>query len=406
MRILIVTQYFWPEAFRINEFAVDLKERGHNVTVLTGLPNYPTGRFFNGYGLTGPYTETHAGIPVLRCPLIPRFDSRPWQLALNYVSFAVNSCLLAPFRCRGIFDLIFVYAPSPIMIALPAIVLKRLKGTPLFLWVQDLWPESLEATGAIRAPWILKLTGRVVRFIYSKCDRILVQSEAFIPQVRSLGGRPEQMVYFPNSAEKVYRPVDSDNASTPTLPAGFRVMFAGNIGVAQAFETILSAAERLKLHRDIQWIILGDGRQRNWVEAEVRRRELGATVHLLGRFPMEKMPDFFSQADAMLVTLQKEPIFAMTVPAKVQSYMACGRPVIAALDGEGARVVQHSGAGLTCPAEDPAALAETVLKAARMPESDRNAMGMQGYLYFKQNFENTRLLDQFDQLAQQALNGN
>jgi glycosyltransferase involved in cell wall biosynthesis len=402
LEILIVTQYYWPESFRITDLALGLKERGHRVTVLTGMPNYPGGRLFPGYGPLGPMTETHEEIEVKRVPLVPRFSGRGWQLALNYLSFALSASVLGPLRCRGRFDLIFVFEPSPVTVALPAIVLKALTGAPVLFWVQDLWPESLQATEAVKSPTVLRWVERLVRFIYRRCDRILVQSEGFVPRVAALDAEPARIVYFPNWAEPVYRPVavPHDAPERGELPRGFRVMFAGNIGAAQSFETILAAAERLRGHEEIQWIILGDGHQRPWVAQEIERRGLNGCVRLLGRHPVETMPTYFALADALLVTLRDDPVFALTIPSKIQSYQACGRPILAALNGEGARVVHESGCGLACPAGDSEGLARAVLTLRRMSPEERERMGARGRTYFNANFERSRLLDKLESWMQ------
>ena len=400
MRILVVTQYFWPESFRVNDLALGLKERGHAVAVLTGLPNYPTGRFFPGYGFFTPSSEEFNGLPVYRVPLIPRGSGQRWRLALNYFSFAIFASLLAPVRCRGVFDLIFVFEPSPITVGIPAIMLKKFKRAPVMFWVQDLWPESLSATRAIRSELLLHWVAQLVRFIYQRCDRILVQSEGFIPSVTALGADPQRVAYFPNWAETLYCPVATaeDAPERKEVPAGFCVMFAGNIGAAQSFETILEAATLLRQHHDIHWVVVGDGHRRAWVEGQILERGLKESVHLLGPRPAEVMPRYFALADALLVTLKCDPIFALTIPSKVQSYLACAKPILAALDGEGARVVRESGAGIVCPAEDAKALAESVLRLSRMSPQERAAMGQKGRTYFEANFEREKLLDRLEGL--------
>ena len=239
-----------------------------------------------------------------------------------------------------------------------------------------------------------------MRFIYKHCDYILVQSRGFVEQVKAMGVAIEKIYYFPNWAEELYKPmsVPENVAGLPKLPSGFKVMFAGNIGAAQDFETILTAAEKLKIHPDIHFVILGDGRARGWVEDEVKKRNLDQTVHLLGRFPMEQMPQYFALADAMLVTLKKEPIFALTIPGKIQSYMACAKPIVAALDGEGARVVAESGAGLAVAAEDPTALAQVILKLSAMSKEERAIMGQRAIDYYNTHFNRAKLIDQLEKL--------
>lgn len=398
MRILIVTQYFWPESFRINDLALGLKERGHSVTVLTGQPNYPGGDFFPGYGGFQRSREDFHGVDVIRVPLVRRGRGRGVRLALNYLSFAVSASALGLLRCKGAFDLIFVYEPSPVTVGIPALALKKAKGAPLFFWVQDLWPESLTATGAVRSALILGLVEKLVRFIYAGCDKILVQSKAFFDPITKLGVPEGRIAYFPNSAEFLYQPVsvEDDAPELSRLPQGFRVMFAGNIGAAQDFETILGAAERLATHTDIHWVILGDGRLAPWVAEQVKHRGLSGNVHLLGQHPVDAMPRYFALADTMLVTLKRDPIFSVTIPAKVQSYLACAKPIVAGLDGEGARVIAESGAGFAAPAEDPAALAEAVLRAYRLSREERAEMGRRGRAYFAHHFEREMLLDRLE----------
>lgn len=408
MHVLIVTQYFWPENFRINDLALGLLERGHRVTVLTGAPNYPGGIIFKGYGIFNK-EEDYQGVRVLRVPLLPRGHGGI-RLALNYLSFAFFSSFLGPLFCRGKVDHILVFEPSPFTVGLPAVLLRAMKSAPLSFWVQDLWPESLSATGAVRSEIVISLVSRMVKFIYRRCDRILIQSEAFREPVEAQDAAPDRIFYYPNSAENLFTNPPLCNVSLPNLHEGFKVMFAGNIGAAQDFETIIDAAERLQSHKDIHWAIVGDGRMRAWSEAEVTKRGLNNNVHFLGRFSLESMPAFFSCADALLVTLKKEPIFTLTIPSKVQSYLACGRPIIAALDGEGARVVDEAGAGFVCQSGSPEELAQAVLKMYATPKLEREKMGASGREYYDANFDRDMLLDRIEgwmrELAESRLDCN
>lgn len=398
MNILVVSQYFWPENFRINDLVRGLIERNHKVTVLTGIPNYPEGRFFEGYGVLGALSEDFHGARIVRVPLVPRGKGGGLRLASNYASFVVSSSLLAPIRCREKYDVIFIFEPSPVTVALPALFLKLLRKIPVMFWVQDLWPESLSATGVVTSKRILALVGMMVRSIYRNCDRILIASQSFRESIERHDGKPENIVFFPQSAEAAFQPVERKQAvpALDSIPAGFWIMFAGNIGAAQDFETIIACAEILEGYRDIHWIIIGDGRVRSWAENEVGRRGLAKNFHFLGRHPLEAMPAFFSHADALLVTLKKEPVFALTIPAKIQSYLACGRPIIAALDGEGGAIVEKAAAGLSCPAGAPAALAESVLKMYRTSEAERGKMGVNGKAYYKSHFDRDMLLDKLE----------
>lgn len=397
MRLLVVSQYFWPEAFRVNEFVSSLIARGHAVTVLTGVPNYPDGRVFDAYRRDPGRHASYAGAPVIRVPMLPR-GRGGLRLALNYLSFALSASLLGPWKLRGsAFDAIFVFQTSPITVALPAILLRRIKGAPVLMWVLDLWPETLSAVGAVRSRALLAGVGRLVSFIYAHCDRILLQSRAFADNLVRHGAEPSRLRYFPAWCESESGPGANDVApELAPFRQTFNVVFAGNIGQAQDFPSILDAAEALKQETDVRFLIIGDGRAAESVRADIARRGLGQRVLLLGRFPPERMASFFAGADALLVTLKAEPIFALTIPGKIQSYMASGVPIIAMLDGEGARVVAEAGAGLACPAGRGAQLASRILEFRAMPEAERAAMGARGRAYAAREFDRERLMSAFE----------
>ena len=393
MRTLIVSQYFWPESFRINDVAKTLVEKGIEVEVLTCKPNYPSGKTLLGYPAWKCQQEIHEGAQIHRIPFFPRGNSA-WRLGLNYLSFIISSLFFAPWMLRKKnFDVIFVYAPSPILQAIPAIFLGWLKSCPVVLWVQDLWPESLSATGYVQNRVLLKLVELVVRFIYRHVDLLLVQSRAFEAPVRALAaGTPIE--YYPNSvADAFTMAITNEVPIIPSLGEGFTVMFAGNLGKAQAVGVIVEAASLLKNYRDIHFIVLGDGSSRQWMLKEAEKRAL-KNLHLPGRFPIETMPGFMQKASALLVTLTDQPIFAATVPNKVQAYLAAGKPIIACLNGEGARLVVEAGAGLATPAEDAKALAETILQLYSLTPVERKNMGENGRQYFQKHFNHDHLVDQ------------
>ena len=397
MKILFISQFFWPEDFRINDIALSLKKKGHEVTVLTGIPNYPYGHYYQGYGLFKKRVENFNGIKIFRVPLFPRKKGRWWELIINYLSFMISAALFVPFFCHKKIDIIF-FNQSPFSEGVPAIFLSAFTKAKVIYWAQDLWPRTLSATGNIRSKKILEIIDIFIKFIYKKSDLILVQSRAFIKEIINQGADPDIVSYFPNSAEKLYQPVivKEDSGKRKIMPRGFCVTFAGNIGAAQDFETILSAAEILKENNHIHWVILGVGRMFTWVQSEVIKRGLEKNVRLLGRHPMETMPEFFALSDALLVILKKEPIFAFTIPGKVQSYLACAKPVIAAMEGEGARIIMESGAGFACPPEDPKSLAMSILKMYELPDVERKKMGLKGKKYFNEHFEFNNLLNRLE----------
>ena len=405
MKILIVSQYFWPEICPLNDLVLGLKDKDHEVTVYTGMPNYPEGKFYTGYSFRRPQTENHKGIKIIRVPLIPRGRGSKFKLILNYLSFAFFSCVLAPFYCREKFDVIFSYQTSPITASLPAVLLKKIKRVPMLLWVQDLWPDSVIALNALSSPVMLKTLTSLVKLVYKHSDYILVQSEEFIEKIAALNGNKEKIKYFPNWADQNYYPRNIDEARKKIheVPNGFVVMYAGNIGKAQAFAATLLAMQKLHKYNDLHWVIIGDGSSFEWLKAQIREQNLTANVHLLGRKPSELMPYYFALADVMLVTLKDEAIFALTIPSKLQAYLACGRPIIAALRGAGARIITNAQSGLAITPEDGEALANSIEKMYTMSQSQREQMGVNGRVFYEQNFNRAVLIDELDGLMIKVL---
>ena len=387
MRVLVITQYYRPESFRINEVVQSLSEAGCSVGVLTGQPNYPDGEVFPGYRAWGAGRDVReSAIRVFRVPVVPRGRGGAWRLAANYLSFVVAASVVGPWLLRNErFDVIFVYGISPILQAVPGIAFKLVKRAALVTWVQDLWPQSLEVTGFVRNRWLLNRVASIVRWIYRRNDLLLVQSVAFVPLVQAMAG-PVPVRYHPNPGDTSFDREVPVGSAAITFEPGFNVVFAGNLGTVQALETVLAAAAELLEHRDVRFVLLGSGSRGEWLRHEAARRGL-SNVQFAGRVPPEAMPAILAQAAALLVTLARNPTMSQTVPSKVQAYLAAGRPVIACLDGEGARVIKESGAGIVCPAEDPVALAHAVLRLRAMPDPERQTMGIAGRCYYRQNFD-------------------
>lgn len=398
MRILIVTQYFWPENFRINDLVTELIHRGHELTILTGKPNYPDGVIFKEFINDQKKFHRYNGAEIIRVPMIPR-DKGKLHLILNYFSFSLNATIIGAWKLRNKkFDVIFTPQLSPVTIAIPAIVIRKLKKSPLILWVLDLWPQSLEAIGVVRSKILLKWIGNLVTFIYKHSDLILAQSPSFIPQIRKYARENSRIEYYPSWSETL--PDLKDILAAPEVIVDnnkFNIVFAGNIGEAQDFPAILAAAEQLKHHDPIRWLIVGDGRQADWVASEIIKRGLEQKVMMLGRHPLERMPSFFKHADALLVSLKDTPIFSMTIPGKLQTYLATGIPIIAMLNGEGADIIKKAQAGLTCPAGNSQQLAETVLKLSHMPLDKRQCMGNNGKILNETTFSRERLISQLEE---------
>ncbi len=384
MRVLLVTQYFWPETFPVNLLADALKDTGCEITVLTGQPNYPEGKIFKGYSSLSVKKEQHNDLSVFRVPMITRGKSGSIRLFINYCSFAISASMVGPWLLRGKkFDIIIAVAQSPILAVIPAIILKRIKRLPLVTWVGDLWPESLRSTGHVSNSFILKMVGKLAGWVYNNSDLVLVQSETFRNPILELS-RSAVVAYLPNPAKVVS--AESDNCSSLVLDKGFNVVYAGNIGTVQSLEMIVAAAELLKDELHVRFVLVGSGSKSEWLKQVVEEKQL-TNIQLPGRFPPLEIPAILKQADALLVSLVKDKTMSLTVPSKTQSYMAVGKPIIAALDGEGARVVTEAEAGIATPAEDARALATAVIFLRDAPAELKIKMGRNAQDYFAKHFE-------------------
>ena len=385
-KVLICTNHFYPETFRCNDVAFELASRGYEVTVLTAIPDYPKGKFFDGYDYFHRRYEVVNGVKVIRGFIIPRGNGGVVRLLLNYVSYFISSILISIYL--GLFkkfDKVLIHETSPVMIGVAAVIVKKLRKCPLFFWVLDLWPESLQAAGGVNNKKILGIFEKLTTWIYKNSDKILISSKGFEQSIVEKGDFQEKIVYFPNWADKAMEV--SGAYQLPDIPEGFVVMFAGNMGEAQDFEHIMEAAVLLKDNKDIHFVFIGDGRKRNWVEKYRDDNELQGTVHWLGRHPVETMPAFFDKADVMLMTLKDESIFSLTAPAKLQAYMSAAKPVLAMMNGEGPRIIQEAVCGYSVPASDSQALAEAVVRLSKMPKDELHKLGQNGKSYQQTHFD-------------------
>lgn len=399
MNILIVSQYFWPENFRINDLALALDEAGHKITVLTGLPNYPEGEIYKGYKWKVT-REIYKNINIIRVPIIPRGNASNIRLFLNYLSFAVIASVSSPFLVKGNIDKIFIYGGSPLTKAIPAILLKKIKKAPVFLWVLDLWPESVFVNNRIKSKVIFLLIKLMTRWIYKNSDYILLQSKAMFEPVIENGADNKKLIYFPSWAEDQFleEPNDfSEKSIIENLPNGFYVSFAGNIGEGQDIETIIDAAEELKDQKSIHWIILGYGSKYDWLIRNIKDRDL-KNVHALGKRPLVTMPMYFKFTNVLLASLKKKNIYALTLPGKVQSYMASAKPIIAMIDGESSRIIKESKSGISVDSEDKDGLIDAVMRMSQMSLEELDQMGQNGRQYYLENFQLEKSLEKLDRL--------
>ncbi len=395
MKILVVCQYYKPEPFRISDICEELARRGHEVTVLTGVPNYPMGEIYEGYRHGEHRCETVQGVEVRRCFTIGRRRGAIWRF-LNYYSFAISSkCAAArpgfgP-ASGGDFDVVLVNQLSPVMMAKAGIAYARKHNTPLLMYCLDLWPESLCAGGIAKGSAVYRLFHRISGRIYRACDRILMTSRGFEKYLtEEFGIAPDRLGYLPQYAEELF----SSGETAPRNDGEINLVFAGNIGAAQRVDLIIRAAAILKDER-VHWHIVGDGS-----ELEACRKlasELGAeSVTFHGRHPVEEMPKFYGLADAMLLTLDDDEVISYTLPGKIQSYMAAGKPVIASANGETPRVIADAACGICAPAGSAEALAEAVQTFAFMSEEQRCEMAQNSASYYAAHFRREIFMDKLE----------
>ena len=397
MKVLIVTQYFWPENFKVNDIAEDLVKRGHEVTVLTAKPNYPAGKFYDGYSFWNNRNEQWKDVNVVRCPIISRGNSNI-SLMLNYVSFVFFASLAVIFRLKKDADVIFVHEVSPIFVGIPAIIYKKLTKKPIYFWVLDLWPETLRATLGIRKGFIYNVVDKIVKYIYNNSDIILVSSKGFKESIRKYV-KGKEIQYFPNWAEDIF--LQTDFKTVKKLPDGFNVMFAGNIGESQNFRKIIEAAEHTK-DDGINWIIIGDGRRRKWLEEQIEEKNIH-NLYVYGRYPLEDMPSFFKNADVMLVSLKYDEIFKLTIPAKIQTYLAASKIIVGLIDGEAKLLIENSGGGIVCNSNDSKCLSERVRDLSNLDKSSLLQMESNSKKYYTSNFDKDMLITQLITLFEKSL---
>ena len=397
-KILFVCQYFYPETFRGNDIAFHLAEIGHDVHVVTGIPNYPAGKFYSGYGLFKKRHEVIRGVKVTRLPIVPRGVDNKIMLMLNYFSYFIVAGIWILFHAiHHKYDMVFCQQLSPVMMSAPAILYKKLHKVPLYTWVLDLWPECLTAAGGIKNKYILGFFDLFVKSEYKHSDIIFTSSRSFEKSILSYGDYKDKIVYFPQWSDGASS--SSDKAITlPDIPSGFIVMFAGAVGEAHGMECNMQAALLTKEHKDIHWVIVGDGRRLDWVQNFIKDNDLSDTVHTLGRFPSETMPMFFEKADVMLVSLTDSPLFNMYAPAKISSYMAASRPIIAALNGEGGEVVEAAGCGWSVKAGDSESLAKLVIELSTADKAVLQEKGENGLKYYNMYFEKEKSLQKLDEI--------
>lgn len=395
MKLLIVTNHFYPESFRVNDIAFDRAKRGDNVTVLTGIPDYPEGRFYKGYSLFRKRVEVVNGAKVIRVPVIPRGDGGKLRMMLQYASsvffFFFYSLYQALFHK---YDAVFVHDTSPAFISSPAQRVGRIQKIPVYHWILDMWPESLTA-GGINGGWIYNVVLKKMKSYYRRDKKIFITSRGFRKMLLERGVPDEKIVYLPNWCDEAVNSKD-ENPSIPELPNGFIVMFAGNLGEAQNMENVLTAAKLCNKEKNIHFVFVGDGRKKQWMDDYVVREGLEDTIHLIGRFRSSSMMSFFERANVLLVSLKDSFVFNMTLPAKVQSYMAAGKPILGVLKGEGTDIIAEAECGWSVDPNNPQAIANMIIQISKLSKETFGKFGANGYSYYCNHFTKEICMDVLD----------
>lgn len=398
-RILVYTNHYFPENFKVNDIVQHLDDQEYYVKVITGIPNYPTGKIFKNYGYFKKNNETKGNVKIRRLPLITRGNGSSFRLILNYLSyfFSVLIYTIHLILFNKKYDMIFVHHTSPLFIAISPCLYKIFnKQVKMILWDLDIWPESLEATGVIKNNKILKKVKKLVEIIYNKFDVILVGSNSFV-QIVKKRVRNIPVVYFPNWAEDIFVGTLINKGQLKTQTENLKIMFAGNIGEAQDVYSILKLIDKCR-DKHIDWIFVGDGRMKNWLERELNLISILGEINFLGSHSVQKMPFFFKQADIMLLSLKNDDIFSKTVPAKLQAYLASAKPVFGMISGESKKIIIDSGAGWCSNSGDIESAYNNICEILKSDYKEISEKGFRGYEYYDKNFSKHSRFSQLDKI--------
>lgn len=398
--ILVISQYFYPENFRINDICKEWVKRGYEVTVVTGIPNYPQGKFFNGYGLFKKRKEEYEGVHIIRLPIISRGKGSV-RLALNYFSFVWSGLFWKTFtRIKA--DKVFIFEVSPMTQALVGVWYAKRRKIPCSIYVQDLWPENVEVVTGIHNQKILGAIDKMVNYIYRNCNLILATSPSFVKRLEERTSvfdaeGKSKVKYWPQYAEEFYKPVPKKDLEDLKISDRFRIVFTGNVGYAQGLDILPKTAELLKQQEvSCEFVIVGDGRYMEEFRKEIANRNVEDMFVLLGRKKPEEIPGYLALCDAAFISFADNPLFEMTIPAKLQSYMACGMPIIAVASGETKRIVEEAECGCVSIWGDMKGFADTIEKINLFSNEKLCEFCKNAEKYGMQNFSKAQLLKQIE----------
>ena len=397
MKILVVCQHYWPENFRINDIVKGFLERGAEVDVLCGQPNYPAGEFFEGYDSHTVKEEKHDGVTVYRTFEIKRGNNSNIRIFLNYITFPIAGWFRAGKLMNKGYDRIFIYEISPVYMAIPGLRIGKKRHIPTVMYVLDIWPQNLYSVLDIRNRFLRRILYRTSMKVYEKPDRLITVSEKMRQYFSEKLGRPEdQITVVPQSPEKLYEERKSNPQLRKKYKGGFNIVFTGNISPAQNFDMVTDAAVILKEEgfSDIRFIIVGDGMSANDLRESVEHKGLQDMFFFEGFRPIGEMPEYADIADALLATLKSEGVEDFSIPAKVTSYMASGKPLLIAMEGEINGIVQEAACALTSDPDEPEELSSNIRRLYRMSEEERKEMGERAFAYQQEHFERNKTIDQ------------
>ena len=397
MKILIMTQYFYPETFRVNTLVKELVNRSHEVTVLTGYPQYPYGKIYDGYGFNKPYEKTYNGAKIERIKMLPR-GKTPIGLLLNCISFVTQGNKWVK-KCTEKYDAIYVFEVSPVTVGLPAVTYKKKFGTPIFFNMQDLWPENVEIIMGVKNKFILNYIDRIVDKIYENSDKILCTSNAFVKYL-------EKRVVDKEKLKCWYQFCDSPDFSSIKKPKTlsndtFNIVFTGNIGKAQNLDLLINAINIVK-NENIDCYLVGDGRALDELKKQVSSLNLFEKVHFIGRVSEKEANEYVYFADVCFMSLADNKIMDMTIPAKFQTYLSCGTPILGALNGECAEIIKQNNCGI-CTSKEPQDVADAILKFVEMEKSEIENIKSNVLSYFENNFRKEKIVDELEQIMMECI---
>ena len=393
-RILVVTQHFWPENFRINDIVEGFLADGIEVDVLCGLPNYPKGEWFDGYDANGPFEEHFGTAQVFRCREVPRKGNTSVRIFLNYVSWPWNA-RWALSRLPGGYDAVFCFNTSPVLMCWPAVVYARKHRIPCVNYVLDIWPENLYSVLPVKNPLLRGIAQGVSDWLYRRCDRLIAMSAPLQKRLCERTGKPAtQVAVIPQYCEDFYAIPCPDANLQQQFGGRFNLVFTGTFTPAQSLDTVIRAVAKARAAgaENLHLLLVGDGMSRSELEQLVRQLDAGPFVTFYGSVPAREVPRFTTLADALLISLSDSPDLGLTVPAKLASYMAAGKPVVASMDGAGADAVRAAGCGVVSDACDVDALAQNLVTLCAMSADRRAELGRCAKVYYLENYRRSILL--------------